>query len=116
MDFADEFLYIHGSPTHLLSVHVADQGLLVGIFSSLMPQAYGRLFICKTGNLAGFLHSFVTDRTGHIGYTFGQKGFREAAKFFLQIDVAKIVIHKADQPNTSSDFFDTDSLTSEDRG
>jgi hypothetical protein len=29
MVFADEFLYIHGSPTHLLSVHVADQGLLV---------------------------------------------------------------------------------------
>ncbi len=30
MFFADEFLYIHGSPTHLLSVHVADQRLLVG--------------------------------------------------------------------------------------
>jgi hypothetical protein len=29
MVFADEFLYIHGSSTHLLSVHVADQGLLV---------------------------------------------------------------------------------------
>jgi hypothetical protein len=34
---------------------------------------------------------------------------------FLQIDVAEIVIHKADQPNTFFDFFDTDSLTSEDR-
>jgi len=30
MVFANEFLYIHGSPTHLLSVHVTDQGLLVG--------------------------------------------------------------------------------------
>ncbi len=29
MAFA-ESLYIHGSPTHLLSIHVADQGLLVG--------------------------------------------------------------------------------------
>jgi hypothetical protein len=29
MVFANEFLYIHGSPTHLLSVHVPDQGLLV---------------------------------------------------------------------------------------
>ena len=34
---------------------------------------------------------------------------------FLQIDGAKIVIHRADQPNTFFDFFDTDSLTSEDR-
>jgi alcohol dehydrogenase class IV len=34
---------------------------------------------------------------------------------FLQIDVAKIVIHKADQPNTFFDFFDAHSLTSEDR-
>jgi hypothetical protein len=34
---------------------------------------------------------------------------------FLQIGVAKIVIHKADQPNAFLDFFDTDSLTSEDR-
>jgi hypothetical protein len=34
---------------------------------------------------------------------------------FLQIDVAKIVIHKADQPNTFFDFFDTDRLTCEDR-
>ena len=30
MVFTDEPLYIHGPPTHLLSVHVADQGLLVG--------------------------------------------------------------------------------------
>jgi hypothetical protein len=34
---------------------------------------------------------------------------------FLQIDVAKIVIHKTDQPNTLFHFFDTDRLTSEDR-
>jgi hypothetical protein len=35
--------------------------------------------------------------------------------FFLQIDVTKIVIHEADHPNTFLDFFDADSLTSEDR-
>jgi len=34
---------------------------------------------------------------------------------FLQIDVTKTVIHKADQPNTFLDSFDTDSLTSENR-
>ena len=34
---------------------------------------------------------------------------------FLQIDVAKIVIHKADQPNTVVDFFDTDGLPREHR-
>jgi hypothetical protein len=28
--FTDEFLHIHGSPTHLLSVYVADQRLLAG--------------------------------------------------------------------------------------
>jgi DNA invertase Pin-like site-specific DNA recombinase len=36
-----------------------------------MPRAYGRLFILQGGNSAGFLHSFVTDRTGDMGYTFG---------------------------------------------
>jgi hypothetical protein len=40
------------------------------IFSSLMPRAYGRLFILQVGNSAGFLHSFVTERTGHIGNNF----------------------------------------------
>ena len=44
-------------------------------------------------------------RSGHIGYSFGQKGFREAPEFFppdlLQIDVPEIVIHKADEPNPS---------------
>src|SRR5262249_2198619 len=30
MVFADESLYIYSSPTHLLSIHVTDQGLLVG--------------------------------------------------------------------------------------
>ena len=35
--------------------------------------------------------------------------------FFLQIDVAEIVIHKADQPSTFFDFFDPHRLPREDR-
>jgi len=45
----------------------------------------------------------------------GQKGCREAAEFFPQVDVAEIVIHKADQPNTFFDLLDPDRLTREDR-
>ena len=33
--------------------------------------------------------------------------------FFLQIDVAEIVLHEADQPNTFFDLLDTDSLPGE---
>jgi len=62
MVFADEFLCIHGLPTHLLSIHVADQGRLVADISSLMPRAYGGLFVLQ-GSSVGFLHSFVTQRT-----------------------------------------------------
>jgi len=35
--------------------------------------------------------------------------------FFLQINVPKIVIHKADQPNTFFNFLDTHSLPRKDR-
>src|ERR1700676_5230583 len=35
--------------------------------------------------------------------------------FFLQIDVAEIVLHKADQPNTFFDLFDPQGLSCEDR-
>ena len=49
-------------------------------------------------------------------YTLGPKGLSRGCRgFFLQIDVAKIGIHKADQPNTFFDFLDTNSLTSKDR-
>jgi hypothetical protein len=34
--------------------------------------------------------------------------------FFLQIDVAEIVLHKADQPNPFFDFFDPHGLSCED--
>ena len=33
--------------------------------------------------------------------------------FFLQINIAKIVIHKADQPDAMVDFFDADGLAGE---
>src|SRR5215475_4048608 len=33
--------------------------------------------------------------------------------FLLQIDIAKIVIHKTDQPDAVVDFFDADSLSGE---
>ena len=63
-------------------------------------------------------------RPGHIGYRsfrtdrlhfWAKRVFERLQSFFLQIDVAKIVIHRADQPNTFFDFFEADSLTSEDR-
>jgi hypothetical protein len=46
------------------------------IFSSLMPRAYGRLFIWQDGNSVGFLHSFVTECTGYMGNNLGPNGFR----------------------------------------
>jgi hypothetical protein len=58
----------------------------------------------------------VTVRTGDIGYTFAPKGWSRGCRVLSsRFDEAEIVIHKADQPNTFFDFFDTDSLTSEDR-
>jgi hypothetical protein len=56
----------------------------------------------------------VTDRTGYTGNR-AKRVFKGLQSFFLQIDVAEIVLHKADQPNTFFDFLDTDSLTSKDR-
>ena len=35
--------------------------------------------------------------------------------FFLQVDVTRIVIHKANQPNSLFDFFDSKGLAREDR-
>src|SRR6267142_7184817 len=51
----------------------------------------------------------------HRLHFWAKRVFKRLQSFFLQIDVAKIVIHKADQPNTFFHFFDTNSLTSEDR-
>jgi hypothetical protein len=49
-----------------------------------------------------------------MGYTFGPKGFLQGLQgFFLQIDIAKIVIHKTDQPGAVVNFFDADGLACE---
>jgi len=67
---------------------------------------------------------FPLVRPGHIGdRSYRTHGLHFRAKrvfegcrvFSSQIDVAEIVLHKADQPNTFFDFLDTDSLTSKDR-
>ncbi len=44
----------------------------------------------------------------------GRKGCLEVAEFSPQVDVAKIIIHKRDQPSTFLNFFETDSLPGED--
>jgi len=47
-----------------------------------------------------------------MGYTFDPKGaLQELQGFFLQINLAEIVIHKADQPDAVVDFFEADGLT-----
>jgi hypothetical protein len=49
-----------------------------------------------------------------MGYTFGPKGFsRGLQSFFLQINIAQIVIHKTDQPDAGANLLDTDGLASE---
>jgi hypothetical protein len=58
MVFANEFLYIHGSPTHLLSVHVPDQGLLVSDIFVVHVASLRQTFYFARQNLAGFFHSF----------------------------------------------------------
>lgn len=56
----------------------------------------------------------VTERSGDIRYTFRPKGFSRGCKvFFLQIDIAEIIIHKTDQPDAVVDFFDADGLSCE---
>jgi hypothetical protein len=57
----------------------------------------------------------MTERTGYIGNTFGPNGLSRGCRVLSSRSTSKIVIHKADQPNTFLDFFDTDSLTSKDR-
>jgi len=56
---------------------------------------------------------------GHIGYSsyrthrlhfWAKRVFERLQSFFLQIDVAEIVLHKADQPNTFFDFLPCESM------
>jgi hypothetical protein len=41
----------------------------------------------------------------------GQKGCQRLPSSFLQIDIAEIVLDKADQPNSFFDFFDSRGMT-----
>src|SRR6266404_5267011 len=63
-------------------------------------------------------------RPGDLGYRsyrrhrlnfWAKRVVERLQSFFLQIDVAEIVLHKADQPNTFFDFFDPQGLPCEDR-
>src|SRR6266568_1109669 len=53
------------------------------------------------------------DRTHRLHF-WAKRVVERLQSFFLQINVAEIVIHKADQPNTFFDLLDTDSLPRED--
>jgi hypothetical protein len=47
-----------------------------------------------------------------VHYTFGPKAIAERLQgFLLQIDIAEIIIHKADEPDAIVDFFDAHRLT-----
>jgi hypothetical protein len=59
MIFADEVFYIHGPPTPLLSVHVANQRPLAGcIFLAHAGASLRQSFYFARLNFTGFLHSF----------------------------------------------------------
>jgi hypothetical protein len=68
---ADEVLHIHGSPTHLLAVHVADQRLFTdGIFLA-HAASLRQTFYFTTRKFGEFLHSFRT-RTSLVRQRVGQ--------------------------------------------
>jgi hypothetical protein len=56
----------------------------------------------------------ITERTGYIGNTLGQRAVQRVQSFFLQIDVRQIVIRRADEPNTLFDSLYGNSLPRED--
>jgi hypothetical protein len=61
MVFADEFLHIHGSPTHLLSVHVANQRLLADRIFLAHAASLRQSFYFARCKFRGFFHSFSPD-------------------------------------------------------
>src|SRR5713101_3835681 len=64
MVFADQSFHVHRPPTHLLTVHVADQWLVARIFlAHAASLRYATLF--ATLKFGGFLHSFVL-RVGFV--------------------------------------------------
>jgi hypothetical protein len=64
MVFADEVLYIHGSPTHLLSVHVADQGLLVGDIFFAHAASLRQAFYFARREFSGVSSQLLTHVSG----------------------------------------------------
>jgi hypothetical protein len=58
MVFVDEFLHIHGPPTHLLSVHVANQRLPAGHIFLAHAASLRQTFYFARRKFRGFLHSF----------------------------------------------------------
>jgi hypothetical protein len=63
MVFADQVFYIHGPPTHLLSVHVANQRLLADrIFLAHAASLRQTSFFARW-KFRGFLHSFISTWT-----------------------------------------------------
>jgi hypothetical protein len=59
--------------------------------------------------------TWVTQRTEHIGNTFGRNGFSKRFQHKrLQIELSQIIIHKAEQPDIVLNFFDADRLAGKD--
>ena len=56
--FADEVFHIYGSPTHLFSVHVADQRLFAGGTSLAHAASLRQTVYFATRKFRRFLHSF----------------------------------------------------------
>jgi hypothetical protein len=64
MVFANESLYIHSSPTHLLSVHVADQGLLVGDIFLAHAASLRQAFYFARRKFSGVSSQLLTHVSG----------------------------------------------------
>src|SRR5271155_3994536 len=64
MVFADEFLHIHGSPAHLLAVHVANQRLFAERIFLAHAASPRQTFYFARWKFGGFLHSFKIHLTG----------------------------------------------------
>jgi hypothetical protein len=58
MVFADEVFHIHGPPTHLLSVHVANQRLFADRIFLAHAASLRQAFYFARRKFGGFLHSF----------------------------------------------------------
>src|SRR5580658_2951235 len=62
MVFADEVLPIHGSPAHLLSVHVTNQWLLADRIFLAHAASLRQTSLLARWKFTGFLHSFDLKR------------------------------------------------------